>query len=87
MFVKPGFYINRHHRPKIGFDDCDDPDDPWFPHDRRCRCDRRSFVVECIKADDGYSVFTSVTDSISPNSESIRSPFKIACYLYVLYEN
>ena len=40
------------------------------------------FVAEGIKADDGYSVFTSVvTDSISPNSESIRSPFKIACYL------
>ena len=31
------------------------------------------FMVECIKADDRYSVFTSVvTDSISPNSESIR---------------
>ena len=46
------------------------------------------FMAECIKADDGYSVFTSVvTDSISPNSESIRSPFKIACYLFVLYEN
>ena len=45
------------------------------------------FKVECIKADDGYSVFTSVTDSISPNSESIRSPFKIACYLFVLYES
>ena len=43
--------------------------------------------VECIKADDGYSVFTSVgTDSISPNSESIRSPFKIACYLLCLME-
>ena len=40
------------------------------------------FMVECIKADDGYSVFTSViTDRISPNSESI------ACYLFVLYEN
>ena len=46
------------------------------------------FMVECIKADDGYSVFTSVvTDSISPNSESIGSPFKIACHLFVLYEN
>ena len=46
------------------------------------------FMVECIKADDGYSGFTSVvTDSFSPNSESIRSPFKIACYLSVLYEN
>ena len=46
------------------------------------------FTVECIKADDGYSVFISVvTDSISPNSESIRSPFEIACYLSVLYEN
>ena len=46
------------------------------------------FMVECIKPDDGYSVFTSVvTDGISPNSESIRSPFKIACYLFVLYEN
>ena len=46
------------------------------------------FMVERIRADDGYSVFTSVvTDSISPKSESIRSPFKIACYLFVLYEN
>ena len=37
-------------------------------------------MVECIKPDDGYSVFiTVVTDSISPNSESIRSPFKVAC--------
>ena len=46
------------------------------------------FMVECIKADDGYSVLTSVvTDGISPNSESIRSPFKIACYLFVLHEN
>ena len=46
------------------------------------------FMVECIKADDEYSVFTSVvTDSISLNSESIRLPFKIACYLFVLYEN
>ena len=45
------------------------------------------FMVECIKADNGYSVFTSVvTDSISPNSKSIRSPFKIACYFFVLYE-
>ena len=45
-------------------------------------------MVECIKADDGCSVFTSVvTDSISPNSESIRSPYKIACYLFVLYED
>ena len=36
------------------------------------------FMIECIKADDGYSVFTSVvTDSISPNSEPI------ACYLFV----
>ena len=44
------------------------------------------FMVECIKADGGYSVFTSVvTDSISPNYESVRSPFK--CYLFVLYEN
>ena len=42
------------------------------------------FMVECIKADYGYSVFTSVvTDRISHNSESIRSPFKIACYLLV----
>ena len=46
------------------------------------------FMVECIKADDGYSVFISVvTDGNSPNSESIRSPFKIASYLFVLYEN
>ena len=46
------------------------------------------FMVEWIKPDDGYSVFTSVvTDGISPNSESIRSPLKIACYLSVLYEN
>ena len=46
------------------------------------------FMVECIKPDDGYSVFTSVvTDSMSPNSESIRSPFKIACYVSVRYEN
>ena len=45
-------------------------------------------MVGCIKADDGYFVFTSVvTDTISPNSESIRSPFKIACYLSVLHEN
>ena len=45
------------------------------------------FMIECIKADDGYSVFTSVvTDSSSLNSESIRSPSKIA-YLFVLYEN
>ena len=45
------------------------------------------FMVECIKADDGYSVLTSVVSySISPNSESIRWPFKIACYLFVLYE-
>ena len=45
-------------------------------------------MVECIKADDGYSVFTSVvTDSISLNSELIRLPSKIACYLFVLYEN
>ena len=44
------------------------------------------FMVESIKAGDGYYVFTSVvTDSISPNSESIRSPFKTTCYL-VLYE-
>ena len=43
------------------------------------------FMVEFIKPDDGDSVFTSVvTDSISPNSELIRSPFKIACYLSVL---
>ena len=41
------------------------------------------FMVEFIKTDDGYSVFTSVvTDSISLNSESIRSPFKIAFYLF-----
>ena len=40
------------------------------------------YMIECIKADDGYSVFTSVVaDSISPHSESIRSPFKIPCYL------
>ena len=79
---------NRHHRPKIWFDNCDDPDDPWIPHDHRDCCDRRSFVVKCIKTDDGYSVFTSVvTDSISPNSESIRSPFKTACYLFVLNKN
>ena len=40
------------------------------------------FMVEFIKADDGYSFFTCVvTDSISPNSESI------ACYLFALYEN
>ena len=46
------------------------------------------FMVECIKPDDGYSIFTSVvTDSMSTNSESTRSPFKIACYLPVLYEN
>ena len=46
------------------------------------------FMPECTKADDGHSVSTSaVTDSISLNSESIRSPFKIACYLFVLYEN
>ena len=33
-------------------------------------------------------LFTSVViDSISSNSESIRSPFKIVCYLFVLYEN
>ena len=45
------------------------------------------FMDECVKADDGYSVFTSVvTDSIFPNSESIRSPFKIVCYLSVFYE-
>ena len=42
------------------------------------------FMVEYIKADDGCSVFTSVvTNSISLNSESTRSPFKIACYLFV----
>ena len=36
------------------------------------------FMVECIKADDGYSVFTSVaTDTISLNSWSIRSPLKL----------
>ena len=36
------------------------------------------FMVECIKANDGYSVFTSVvTDSISPNFKSIRPQFKI----------
>ena len=46
------------------------------------------FMVECIKSDDVYSVLTSVvTDSISPNSESIISSFKIACYLFVIYEN
>ena len=46
------------------------------------------FMVECIKSDYGYSVFTYVvTDSMSPDSESIISPFKIACYLSVLYEN
>ena len=46
------------------------------------------FMVECINTDDGYSVFTFVVnDCISPDSESIRSPFKIACYLLVLYEN
>ena len=57
-------------------------------HDRRDRCDHHSFTAQCIKPDDGYSVFTSVVnDSISLNSESIRSPFKIACYLSVLYEN
>ena len=46
------------------------------------------FIVECIMPADGYSVFTSVvTDSIFPNFESIRSSFKIACYLSVLHEN
>ena len=45
------------------------------------------FMVECIKADDRYSVFTFVvTDSISFNFESIRSPFTLACYLFVFYE-
>ena len=40
------------------------------------------FMVECIKADDGYSVFTSVaTDTISLNSWSIRSPLKLVIFL------
>ena len=43
------------------------------------------FMVACIKADDGYSVFTSVvTGSIFLDSETTRSPFKIACDLFVL---
>ena len=47
-----------------------------------------AFKIECIKPDNRDLVFTFVVaDCIFPNTELIRLPFKMACYLFVLYEN
>ena len=68
---------NYHHHPKISLDDCDDPDNPWFTHDRS---DRRSFYgwIHQKQMIDMFSLLL-FTNNICPISESIRLLFKIAC--------
>ena len=75
---------NRHHRPKIWLDYCDDPDDPWFAHDR---CDCRNFYGWMHQSRWWIFCFHFCCYwCISRNSESISSPLKIACYFLCFME-